>query len=251
MILLRNDAVGVRICNCSCLWLKEKRVKAAHFESRGYLDEPPATRHSLIVKLRDPADAEAWHEFMALYRPLVFRLASRKGLQDADADDLCQEVFRAVAGAIGRWDPDPSRGSFRAWLSRIAWNLLVNFLSRPGQRPLGSGSTSMQELLEAQPDADPEESSLYDAEYRRGVFDWAANEVREAFTPPTWQAFWRTAVKGRPPQDVAVELGLSVGAVYVARSRVLGRLRKRIEALGDETVAFVQEMNHDRSPESL
>jgi RNA polymerase sigma-70 factor (ECF subfamily) len=188
---------------------------------------------------------------MALYRPLVFRLASRKGLQDADAEDLCQEVFRAVSGAVGRWDPDPERGSFRAWLSRIARNLLVNFLSRPGHRPLGSGSTSVQELLEAKPVADPEASSVFDAEFRRRVFDWAANEVREAFTPATWQAFWRTAVEGRSPQVVAGELGLSVGAVYVARSRVLGRLRKRVESLGDGTIAFAEESHHGRSPESL
>ena len=72
-------------------------------------DEPPvpATRHTLIVKLRDPADAGAWREFVAIYEPLVYRLARRKGLQDADARDLCQEVFRTVSQAIDRWDIDP------------------------------------------------------------------------------------------------------------------------------------------------
>jgi RNA polymerase sigma-70 factor (ECF subfamily) len=231
--------------------LKGLLVNGVRLEWRGSVEEPPATRHSLIVKLRDPGDAEAWHEFMAIYRPLIFRLAGRKGLQDADADDLCQEVFRAVSGAIGRWNPDPVRGSFRGWLFRIARNLLVNFLSRPVHRPLGSGSPSVQDLLDAQPSKDAAASSLFDAEYRRRVFDWAASEVREAFTPNTWQAFWRTAVEGRSPQAVAVELGLSVGAVYVARSRVLGRLRRRVEALGDDTVALVPEIKHGRSTESL
>ena len=74
------------------------------------MDEPPATRRSLIVKLRDPADSDAWCEFVALYEPLVYRLARRKGLQDADARDLCQEVFRTVSQAIDRWDLDPARG---------------------------------------------------------------------------------------------------------------------------------------------
>ena len=78
------------------------------------MDDAPSTRASLLVRLRDPRDERAWAEFLAVYRPLVDRLGRRSGLQDADAADLAQEVFRSVAWAIGRLDPDPSRGSFRA-----------------------------------------------------------------------------------------------------------------------------------------
>src|SRR5262249_39656021 len=152
----------------------------------------------------------------------------RKGLQDADARDLCQEVFRTVAQAIGRWDLDPARGSFRGWLSRIARNLLVNVLTRRPYRLRGSGSTSIQDLLEAQPASDPMATAWFEAEYRRRLFQGAAEQVRGEIAATPWQAFWRTAVEGRPPGDVAVELGLSVGAVYIARSRVLARLRRRI-----------------------
>ena len=216
-------------------------------------DEPPApaTRHTLIVKLRDPADAGAWREFVAIYEPLVYGLARRKGLQDADARDLCQEVFRTVSQAIDRWDADPARGSFRGWLSRIARNLLVNFLTRRPYRLRGSGSTSVQELLEAQPADDPSATALFEAEYRRRLFRWAADEVKGEFAATTWDAFWQTAVEGRPPGDVAAELGLSVGAVYIARSRVLARLRHRIGQLGEEASAIISEVDHGSPAETL
>src|SRR5207237_644077 len=190
-------------------------------------------------KLRAPADTAAWGEFVVIYEPLIYRLARRKGLQDADARDLCQEVFRRVAQAIDRWDLDPARGSFRGWLSRIARNLLVNFLARRPYRLRGSGSTSVQDLLEAQPAEDPSATALFEAEYRRRLFRWAADEVRGEFATTTWQAFWQTAVEGRSPSDVAAELGLSVGAVYIARSRVLARLRRRIEPRGEEVSAII------------
>jgi DNA-directed RNA polymerase specialized sigma24 family protein len=104
------------------------------------MEESPATRRSLIVKLRDSADHAAWEEFVTLYEPLIYRLARRKGLQDADAHDLCQEVFRAVSQAIGGWDPNPeigrtrwagwARTRSRVWLAGGAWGLCSRHLTR-------------------------------------------------------------------------------------------------------------------------
>lgn len=190
------------------------------------MDESPETRRSLIVKLGDPEDSRAWREFVALYEPLVLRLARRKGLQDADARDVCQDVFRAVAGAVHRWDP--GRGSFRGWLSAIARNLLVNFLTRR-REPRGTGATSMIELLHAEPAGDPSATALFEREYRRRLCRWACEEARREVTPAAWRAFEQTAIEGRAPADVAAESGMSVGAVYIARSRVLARVRLKVQ----------------------
>ncbi len=194
------------------------------------MDDAPVTRHSLLVKLRDPADEPAWREFVELYRPLIFRLARGQGLQHADADDLCQDVFRAVGRAVERWQPDASRGRFRCWLFTVARNLALNHLSR-GKKHRGVGGE--ENPLAAV--ADPALTAAFDGAYRRRLFRWAADQVRDEFAATTRQAFWATAVEDRPASAVAADLGLSVGAVYVAKSRVLARLRGRVQQLGDDT----------------
>jgi RNA polymerase sigma factor (sigma-70 family) len=213
------------------------------------MDEAPGTRVSLILKLRDRTDETAWPEFLAIYEPLIYRLARRKGLQDADARDLCQEVFQAVARAVERWDPNVC--GFRQWLYRIARNLVVNFLTRPSHQRLGSGATSVQDVLESVAAPDPSATALFEIEYQTRLFLWASDEVREGFTPTTWNAFWQTAVEDRKAAAVAAELGLSVGAVYIARSRVLARIKKRIEQVGDDTVTFSKEQIHATHSERL
>jgi RNA polymerase sigma-70 factor (ECF subfamily) len=191
--------------------------------------DSPETRASLLVRIRDPRDERAWAEFAAIYAPLVRRLARVRGLQEADAADLSQDVLRAVAGAIERYDPDPKLGSFRAWLFTIARNLILNLLAAQRRHPRGSGDTDVNRLLEQQPAPDPEDTALFDAEYRRQLFRWAADRIRGEFRPTTWQAFWRTGVQDESPKGVAADLGLTLGALYVARSRVMARLRQVIE----------------------
>lgn len=184
----------------------------------------PETRASLLIRLKDRADQEAWREFTEIYAPVIRRLARRKGLQEADADDLIQQVFVAVSGAIDRWQADSARARFRTWLGRIAHNLLVNMVTR---RPMdrGSGDTQVQDFLEQRPGADGPDSELVRTQCQAELFRWAARRVRDEFEPLTWQCFWQTAVRGEDTADVARELGKSVGSVYAARSRVMRRLR--------------------------
>jgi RNA polymerase sigma factor (sigma-70 family) len=193
------------------------------------MDQTPTTRPSLLIRLRDPGDEVAWDEFVAVYTPLIYRLARQRGLQDADAADLVQEVLRSVSLAISRWDPDPARGSFRGWLSRIARNLTVNFLTRQARQTRGTGDSDVRALLEAQTAPNDPESALFEAEYRHQLLDWAAERVRGEFPDATWQAFWRAGVEGRPAREVAHTLGLTVGTIYQYKSRVMARLRREIE----------------------
>lgn len=142
-------------------------------------EQPPDTRRSLILRLRDPSDAAAWGEFAALYEPFLYRLARHRGLQDADARDLVQEVLRALCRSADRWDP--SRGRFRPWLARIARNLAINLLARQAIGLRGSGSTSVRDLIEARPSADPSATAVFEIEYRRHLFRHAADEARDEF----------------------------------------------------------------------
>lgn len=193
----------------------------------------PETRQSLIVRLSDHQDELAWQEFVDLYQPLILRMARRHGLQEADAVEVTQDILLCVAQAVDRWTPSGTSGSFRAWLFRIARNLLINYLSRKKEADLGSGDSGVRAMLESQPSPTNPLSAEFDLEYRRRMFHWAAQRVRTQVRPETWQAFWKNSVEGRNAGDVATELGVPTGNIYVARCRVMHRLRMEIERVAD------------------
>ena len=192
--------------------------------------ELPETRDSLLLQLRDAENRDAWFEFAAIYRPMVYRMARRRGFQDADAQDLAQRVLLSVAGAISGWEGDPQRARFRTWLARVARNAIIDALRRAKPDAGPGGTTALQKLAE-QPASAGEE---LEREHRREVFRWSAKQIRWEFSEETWQAFWRSTVDEEPAQQVAAELGKSVGAIYTARSRVMKRLQEKVREFDQE-----------------
>jgi|EndMetStandDraft_8_1072994.scaffolds.fasta_scaffold668272_1 RNA polymerase sigma-70 factor (ECF subfamily) len=188
----------------------------------------PETRASLILRLPDAADARAWDDFVVIYAPLVYRLARRHGLQPADSDDLVQEVLAAVARSVDLWLAKRDRGPFRAWLLRIAKNHAMNALTRHKHRPVGTGDSGMNQRLAQHPQNGDVESE-FDIEYRRELFRWAAEQVREEVAERTWQAFWLSSIEQQSIAMVAERLSMSVGSIYIARSRVMARLREVVK----------------------
>jgi RNA polymerase sigma factor (sigma-70 family) len=186
----------------------------------------PITRPTLLMRLRDKQNEGAWAEFVGLYTPIVFGFCTQRGLSEADAADVAQEVMCAVAGSMDGFAYDPARGKFRNWLLTVTRNKFNNLLGRQYRQPVANGSTTVIELLSEQPAHD--EAQRWDEEYQRNLFRWAAAKVQGEFEPKTWEAFWQTAMLDRPGQEVADALGISAGAVYIARSRVLARLKERI-----------------------
>lgn len=183
----------------------------------------PATRASLLVRLRDRLDDGAWSEFVRLYVPVIYRFARRKGLQDADAADLTQDVLRGVATSVAGFDPQ--LGLFRSWLFTLAQRRLYDFIQRCQRN-------ETVQLLDELPARGEEDS--WNEEFERQLFTLAAELIRPAFSETTWQAFQLTAVEGKSGQEVAVSLGMSVAAVYLAKSRVMVKLKAEVARLQQE-----------------
>ncbi len=184
-----------------------------------------ATSSSLLAGVRQ-GDGEAWGRLARLYAPLVFGWCRRAGLRDADADDVLQEVFLTVAARIADFHHDSPGATFRGWLWTITRNKIGDLLRRRAKEVAAVGGTTAHERLLNAPDALPEE-----APPAGGLYQRALDLVRGETTETTWLAFWHVVMERRSPADVARELGLSRNAVYIARSRVLQRLRL---ALGEE-----------------
>lgn len=188
----------------------------------------PETRLSLVARLKDAGDAEAWERFSTEYEPFLMTLFRSRGLQEADARDVVQQVLIAVASRVGDWKPDGQPASFRRWLTTIARHAAIRCLMQQSRRPQLDATT----ILEALPVGSDSEAAV--REYRQQALAWALEQIRDEFRPATWSAFWRTAVLGQGVDETCRELGLSAGALYMARSRIMARLREQTRRFDPE-----------------
>jgi RNA polymerase sigma-70 factor (ECF subfamily) len=192
-----------------------------------------STSTRLIARIRR-RESDAWQRLVSSYGPLVYGWARQAGLQASDAADVLQETFRAVAAGIDGFEHGSAGTTFRGWLWTIARNKIRDHFRRQKQRR-ETGGANADELLQQIPDSPPEDltsSGTVELTHVRLVQTTVAF-VQAEFEPRTWQAFWRVAALDQPPAAVAADLGMSVGALYVAKSRVLRRLREELAGLLD------------------
>lgn len=185
--------------------------------------DPGSTASSLIAGVKN-LDPDAWRNLASLYGPLIYSWARRAGLRGEDAADVTQEVFRAVATSAARLHHGQPGNTFRGWLWTVTRNKIRDFWRSQANRPHATGGTDGQDLLMfiAQHDFDSQSGASTAV---CGVIHRAIQLVRGEFEGRTWDAFWRMTIEERSAQEVAQELGMTANAVYVARSRILRRLR--------------------------
>lgn len=194
------------------------------------MTEFPKTRSTLLVQVRSADNREAWEEFVLVYRPVIYRMARRRGLQDADALDVSQNVLTRIAGAIQRWEKRDEETRFRHWLRRVAKNAILDALK--GQpKDAAAGGSGVQELLSERADTTPDFDAELAKEHQREQYLRAAAVVRTDVSLETWRAFELTVIEGKSCEEAASVVGKSIGTVYAARSRVFRRLRDQIQKM--------------------
>lgn len=196
------------------------------------MPELPQTRQSLLIRLARNSD-DAWPEFLEVYEQAIYAFARKKGLQDADAWDVTQDVLAAVEKKVETWQADPALGKFRGWLFRVARNVAVDKIRAQSKRAAGSGDSRVAKLLAEHPEGFEQESTLFWTNYRRKLLHWAADQVKPDFKDSSWQSFWLTSVEGKNADEVAKQLDLSVGSVYAAKFRIVNKIKAIVSRLDD------------------
>lgn len=192
----------------------------------------PDTHSLLLANIRSLENREAWSDFVQIYRPVIYRMARRRGMQDADAQDLAQEVLVRISKAIDRWQPREGV-RFRHWLRKVASNAIVTAVTK--SQPLGIvDGAEADHILADTPEVSTAKSELHDECFRERYLR-AATIVKVDVSPVTWAAFELTVVQGNSCEEAAKTLGKSLGTIYAARSRILKRLQIEVQRLEGDT----------------
>ncbi|MFG0266271.1 MAG: sigma-70 family RNA polymerase sigma factor [Rhodopirellula sp. JB055] len=182
----------------------------------------PETRPSLIVRLGGAADQSAWWSFVETYEPFLKHLVARHGTPPSHVADVTQQVLISIARSIDGFSEDGKDASFRRWVHQVSRNVVIKYMARQRKQISGQGGTDALLQLDQQPAID--DPTLED-QYQHELIVWAAEKVRSEFAPTSWKAFWRTMIEGRPVAEIAGELDVSAGSIYMSRSRILRRIR--------------------------
>ena len=181
-----------------------------------------STSLGLLERVR-AKDATAWERLISLYAPLVEHWSCRAWLQDADTADVCQDVFLAVARKLADFHRDRPEDTFRGWLRRITQRKLCDHWRKTRGGPPTAGAAEQLAWM-ASPAEDSSEVAI--AEETQVLYRRALELIQREFEERSWQAFWRVVIDGQRPADVAADLGTTANAVYLAKGRVLARLRE-------------------------
>jgi RNA polymerase sigma-70 factor, ECF subfamily len=190
------------------------------------------TRQSLLLRART-GEEEAWKDLTDLYRPLILGWLNRQGVPAVDLEDLSQDILLSVVQHLPGFEHSGHRGAFRSWLRTIVCNRTTDYWRAAGARTPASGGSGATAALQQIADPDSDLNRQWDEEHDRYVLGCLLDLVEQEFEPTTLRAFRRLALDGASGAEVAGELGLSVAAAYVAKSRVLQRIRREAEGLID------------------
>ena len=197
------------------------------------------TSLSLLNRLRRSPESESWNRLADVYAPLLRAWLRKYEVQASDADDLMQEVLLAVSKDLSKFEHGGHPGAFRGWLKAILVNRLRCFWRARGRRPQVRGDSNIDERLAQLDDPASEMSRIWNQQHDQFVLRQLLALVEPHFSPNTWQAFQLVALKGKPADVVAEELGISVNAVFIAKSRVLSRLRQEADGLVESSSVFL------------
>jgi RNA polymerase sigma-70 factor, ECF subfamily len=189
------------------------------------MSDLPTTQGSLLSRIVNRDDRASWEEFVRLYSPVLRRVATGRGLRNLDADEFVQDVLVVVMSSIETFDRNNRRGSFRRWLMTLARNTAINKMTRRSVDQRQRHNAFPLEQLTRNADQSDAIAQVLEREWQSELFSVACIAVRPSVQPLNWSAFWKTAVEGSDAKSVASELGMSLGAVYVARSRTLAKLK--------------------------